>query len=80
MARSKINLCRAFGEAVRQRRLELEMTQEEVAHRAGLNRSYITDIERGSRNISITNVARLVHALETTVPEFFRAYGLEGLE
>lgn len=80
MPRRKENLCSRFGQAVRERRLELGLTQEQLAYSCGLNRSYITDVERGARNLSITNVARLVHALDTTIPEFFEKYGLEGLE
>jgi len=53
------------------------MTQEELAHASGLYRSYITDVERGARNLSLTNVARLVHALDMTIPAFFRKYALD---
>lgn len=69
-----------FGQAVRQKRLELGLTQEQLAHEAGLNRSYITEVERGRRNLALVNVARLVHALDMTIPEFFLRYKLEGLE
>jgi len=75
MPRRSDNLCERFGQAVRERRLELRLTQEELAHAAGLNRSYITDVERGARNLAIVNVARLVHALDMTIPEFFKKYG-----
>jgi transcriptional regulator with XRE-family HTH domain len=80
MPRRSDNLRERFGRAVRERRLELGLTQEQLAHESGLNRSYITDVERGARNLALVNVARLVHALDMTIPEFFRKYGLEGLE
>jgi len=80
MPRRSDNLRSSFGRAVRERRLELGLTQEELAHESGLNRSYITDVERGARNVALVNVARLVHALDMTIPEFFAEYGLEGLE
>lgn len=69
-----------FGQAVRERRLEIGLTQEQVANLSGLNRSYVTDVERGARNLSLVNVARLVHALDMTIPKFFLKYELEGLE
>jgi transcriptional regulator with XRE-family HTH domain len=77
MARARNKLCRQFGQAVRRRRIERGMTQEELAHASGLYRSYITDVERGARNLSLTNVARLVHALDMTIPAFFRKYALD---
>ncbi|MCL4209306.1 MAG: helix-turn-helix transcriptional regulator [Phycisphaerales bacterium] len=60
--------------------MELGLTQEALAVRAKLNRSYITDVERGARNIALVNMARLVRALDMTVIEFFRRYDLEGSE
>ncbi|QOJ19112.1 MAG: helix-turn-helix transcriptional regulator [Phycisphaeraceae bacterium] len=80
MPRPSDILCRRFGRAVRERRLELGLTQEALAVRAKLNRSYITDVERGARNIALVNMARLVRALDMTVIEFFRRYDLEGSE
>ncbi len=41
---------RAFGSAVRALREKLEFSQEELAHRAGLDRTYVSGIERGVRN------------------------------
>lgn len=54
----------SFGRAVRDRRQTLGLSQEELAWRGGLNRSYITDIERGARNPSLTTIARLAEALQ----------------
>lgn len=69
-----------FGRAVRERRLAIGLTQEQLAHKCRLNRSYITDIERGARNPALINVARLVHALDMSIPEFFRTYELDCLQ
>lgn len=60
-----------FGSAIRLRRKELELSQEQLAAKAGLHRTYVGDIERGSRNVSLDNIAKLILALETTFPEFF---------
>ncbi len=54
-----------FGQAVRLRRHVLGLSQEELAFRAGLNRTYITDVERGSRNLSLSTLERLAEALKT---------------
>ena len=60
-------LIRAFCRAVQERREFLKISQEEVAHRAGLHRTYISDIERGTRNVSLKNLGRLAAALEMPV-------------
>jgi transcriptional regulator with XRE-family HTH domain len=55
-----------FGDAVRARREELGLTQEDLAGRAGIHRTYLSDVERGSRNISLVNIERLAAALADT--------------
>lgn len=44
-----------FGKAVRKERLKLELSQERLAEKAGVHRTYIGMIERGEKNITITN-------------------------
>jgi transcriptional regulator with XRE-family HTH domain len=53
-----------FGETVRAHRKARGLTQQELATKTGLNRSYIGGIERGGRNVSLQNVLRLAIALE----------------
>lgn len=57
-------LLAGVSRAIQQRREEIGLSQEEVAHRAGLHRTYISDIERGARNPSLKTLARLSEALE----------------
>ncbi|MCX7867635.1 helix-turn-helix domain-containing protein [Limisphaera sp. VF-2] len=56
-------LLAAFGLRVRQQREAKGLTQEQLAERADLDRTYISDIERGSRNPGIRNVIRIARAL-----------------
>lgn len=42
-----------------------------LAHLADLDRTYITSVENGKRNISIVNIEKICHALETTLSKFF---------
>jgi transcriptional regulator with XRE-family HTH domain len=53
----------AFGRNVRKQREANGLTQEALAERADLDRTYISDIERGTRNPGVKNVARLAKAL-----------------
>jgi transcriptional regulator with XRE-family HTH domain len=61
-----------FGFAVRDRREALGLTQEEFAERAGIHRTYLSDIERGTRNVSLLNIERLATSLSLKVSELFR--------
>jgi transcriptional regulator with XRE-family HTH domain len=61
-----------FGDAVRARRDELGLTQEELAHRAGIHRTYLSDVERGARNVSLVNIEALAAALGVPMAELFR--------
>jgi transcriptional regulator with XRE-family HTH domain len=60
-----------FGAIVRSYRQQLELSQEELAWRADMHRTYLADIERGRRNISLSRIVRLVRALEKPMAEFF---------
>ncbi len=57
--------CAAFGTAVRARREQLEISQEELGHRADLDRTYVSGIERGVRNPTLKIIARMSKALKT---------------
>jgi transcriptional regulator with XRE-family HTH domain len=61
-----------FGLAVKLGREALGLTQEEFAERAGIHRTYLSDVERGSRNVSLVNIERLASALSLEVSELFR--------
>jgi transcriptional regulator with XRE-family HTH domain len=61
-----------FGFAVKTRREDLGLTQEDLADRAGIHRTYLSDIERGSRNLSLINIERIAAALSLSVSELFR--------
>ena len=69
-----------FGFAVKSRREALELTQEELAHRAGIHRTYLSDTERGTRNVGLVNVERLAAALEMTLPGLFGLVGYQSRE
>lgn len=61
----------AFGRHIREIRLRRDETQEEVAHRAGIHVTYLSGIERGVRNPSLTSICALAWGLGVPVSELF---------
>lgn len=61
----------AFGTYLRTLRRDLGLSQEEVAHRAGIHVTYLSGIERGRRNPSLKNIRRVALALDMAVRELF---------
>lgn len=61
-----------YGQAVRKVRLEQGISQEELADRCGLHRTYISDVELGKRNISLENIERIAISLNRTLSDFFK--------
>ena len=61
-----------YGQAVRKVRLEQGISQEELADRCGLHRTYISNVELGKRNISLENIERIAISLNRTLSDFFK--------
>lgn len=63
-----------FGATIRKLRNECGLTQEQLAERAHLHRTYLASIETGHRNVGIVNVVYLARALGTTPDALFSAF------
>ena len=61
----------SFATVLRACRSRLGISQEELAGRAGLHRTYVSDIERGARNLSLESIDKLAKALEIPASTFF---------
>jgi transcriptional regulator with XRE-family HTH domain len=68
-AKDEGNTLRRFGVNVRARRAAMEFSQEGLAEKADLDRTYIGGIERGERNLTLISARRVAKALKTTVSE-----------
>lgn len=68
---TKANVRREFGAAVRAYRRYLGLSQETLAERAELHRTYVTDVERGARNLSLESISRLARALDLSISSLF---------
>jgi transcriptional regulator with XRE-family HTH domain len=66
---SDSDILKRFGERVRQLRKQKDISQEELAHRAGLHRTYIGMIERAEKNITLLNIEKIANALEISTSE-----------
>jgi transcriptional regulator with XRE-family HTH domain len=62
------NISKAFGTAVRDRRIAAGLSQEKLAEAAGLHPTYVSMVERGIRNPTLDVAARIAKALEVTLP------------
>lgn len=69
---------RALGYLVKQRRTALGISQEELGLRANLDRTYISGVERGVRNPSITALVNLAGGLDTTVSNLLDSLEIEA--
>lgn len=77
---TKPDLKNLFGTAIREKRFELRISQEELAHRSGLHRTYISDVERGARNLSLESIERLARALDLSISALFQQAGNGGVQ
>ena len=66
----------ALGGAIRATRKAHGLSQEALADAAGIDRSHMGKIERGERNVSVLNVARVADALGTSIASLAAAAGL----
>lgn len=60
-----------FGERVRKLRKVRNISQEELALYSNLHRTYISDVERGARNISLDNINKIALALDISLKDLF---------
>lgn len=67
--KGKAKILQLFGKQIRDRRLQLGLSQEDLAEKAGLHRTYIGMIERAEKNVTLINISKLANALELSEAE-----------
>ena len=70
--KSKHEILNLFGENVRKFRRLLNISQEELAHKADLHRTYIGMIERAEKNITLVNIEKIANALEVKIEDLLK--------
>ena len=61
-----------FGQRIRTLRKERGLSQEDLAELCGLDRTYISGIERGLRNVALRNIEALAEALGVSISDLFK--------
>lgn len=69
-----MDICIKFGNRVRKLRIAQGLSQETLAQKAGLHRTYIGGIERGERNISLINIQKISIALHVTIEDIMKGF------
>lgn len=69
----KRNVRQIFGQNLRRKRETLGISQEDLAEKAGLHRTYIGSVERGERNVSIDNMERLAVAVGSNIEQLLES-------
>jgi len=73
-----MDLQKQFGLRVRQLRKEQGLSQEALAFKAEIDRTYMTSVENGKRNVSVQNIEKIINALEISIQDFFSTDIFEG--
>lgn len=72
MGRGRSDINKRVARAIRERRTQLGLTQENLASKARVSRSYVGDIERGSRNLALDTASRIARALDIRLSELIQ--------
>lgn len=62
----------SFAERVRSERKKIGISQEELAERAGVHRTYVGMIERAEKNITLENIKKIANALKMPISKLFK--------
>jgi transcriptional regulator with XRE-family HTH domain len=65
----RAEILKRFGETLREHRQRAGLSQEKLAAKAGIDRTYVGGAERGERNVALVNIVRLAEALNINAAE-----------
>ena len=67
-----MDIRKKVGDRIRELRQGLKLTQESLAFKAEVDKTYLNEVENGKRNISIINLEKVIKALEISFEKFFK--------
>jgi transcriptional regulator with XRE-family HTH domain len=69
-----MKLCTVVGTNIRKVRADRGLSQEELAYRAGIDRSYLSEIENGHKSVGVMVLDDIAAALEVEITDLFNGY------
>lgn len=66
-----MDIRKRIGLRIKEYRTNLKLTQEALAFKAEIDKTYVNEVENGKRNISVVNLEKIISALEVSIREFF---------
>ncbi|WP_342266736.1 helix-turn-helix transcriptional regulator [Spiroplasma endosymbiont of Villa modesta] len=81
LSKGRQDLLNAFGKRMKTLRNQKgrKFSQEKLGEASGLHRNYISDAERGTRNVSLVAILKIINGLDSSISEFF-AVGFDNIE
>ncbi|WP_338961883.1 MULTISPECIES: helix-turn-helix transcriptional regulator [unclassified Spiroplasma] len=81
LSKGRQNLLNAFGKRMKTLRNQKgrKFSQEKLGEASGLHRNYISDAERGTRNVSLVAILKIINGLDSSISEFF-AVGFDNID
>ncbi|WP_338987791.1 helix-turn-helix transcriptional regulator [Spiroplasma endosymbiont of Dasysyrphus albostriatus] len=81
LSKGRQDLLNAFGKRMKTLRNQKgrKFSQEKLGEASGLHRNYISDAERGTRNVSLVAILKIINGLDSSISEFF-AVGFDNID
>jgi transcriptional regulator with XRE-family HTH domain len=73
-----MDIRKKIGLRIKEYRTNLKLTQEALAFKAEIDKTYVNEVENGKRNISVINLEKLISALDASVKDFFNSEDFSG--
>ncbi|ASU36532.1 helix-turn-helix domain-containing protein [Mucilaginibacter xinganensis] len=73
-----MDIRKKIGLRIKEYRTNLKLTQEALAFKAEIDKTYVNEVENGKRNVSVINLEKIICALDATIRDFFDSEVFEG--
>jgi len=73
-----MDIRKRIGLRIKEYRTNLKLTQEALAFKAEVDKTYLNEVENGKRNVSVINLEKIISALEVTIRDFFNHEAFNG--
>jgi transcriptional regulator with XRE-family HTH domain len=73
-----MDIRKKIGLRIKELRQSLPLTQEALAFKAEVDKTYLNEVENGKRNVSVINLEKIILALDVSVQEFFYSEAFDG--